>query len=32
MAYVSPEWSHDMAFDDTRHRRGQDGRFLTWVD
>jgi hypothetical protein len=22
MVHVSPEWSHGMAYDDTRHRRG----------
>jgi hypothetical protein len=22
MAHVGPEWSHDMAYDDTRHRHG----------
>jgi hypothetical protein len=30
MAHVGPEWSHGMAYDDTRHRRGQEGRFLDW--
>jgi hypothetical protein len=22
MVHVRPEWSHDMAYDDTRHKRG----------
>jgi hypothetical protein len=33
MAHVGPEWSHGMAYDDTRHTNvAKRGRFLDWVD
>jgi hypothetical protein len=28
MAHVGLEWSHDIAYYDTGHKRGQEGRFL----
>jgi hypothetical protein len=28
LAHVGPKWSHGMAYDDTRHRRDQEGKFL----
>jgi hypothetical protein len=30
MAHVGPEWSYSMTYDDTRHNRGQEVRFLAW--
>jgi hypothetical protein len=30
MAHVGSERSHDMTYENTRHRRGQEGRFLAW--
>jgi hypothetical protein len=33
MVHVGPEWSHGIAYDDTRHTKvAKRGRFLDWVD
>jgi hypothetical protein len=32
MAHVGLEWSRGMAYDDTRHRRDQEGGSLLGVD
>jgi hypothetical protein len=30
MTHMDLEWSHVMTYDDTRHNRGQEERFLAW--